>query len=412
MPENIFSNFEPVNESKVVSKGFDNIKPFFTSPFGPSRLFTAICQGKRVIIKTLKPEFAEDDLCRENLKKEYELTSQLDNRFVRKALGFENIQGLGDCIIMEYIDGKSLAEHIRVGTLNEKQVKNVIIDLCDGLNYMHRNGIVHCDLKPENVMVTANDFRVKIIDIGLPEREYKTDHELLIKENEFIAPELFKGEEVDPRSDVYSLGKIIEFIIERNMLDQFSGVATHCIQFSREQRFDTVMEVKSEITKGYSYLKIVLLVLALVLLGAAAYLYIPKFIEKSRAEKATRLAVDFSHEMEKINGETASLCEKYKLGSMDEAVDVPAAWKEDSLRFRQQLARFWSVDSLNQAAVMALEQQKQAIVTSRQHDLDALLVTGFRQATDSVAVTLKANAVSTDDAETLNLARQWYQTTH
>ena len=374
MSENIFSNFEPVNEPNVASKEYDNIKPFFASAFGHSRLFTAIYQGKKVIIKTLKPEFAQDEQCLKNLKKEYEFTSMLDNRFVRKALGYETIQGLGECIIFEYIDGKSLAEHVRVGTLNEKQVKSVIVDLCDGLNYMHRSGVVHCDLKPENILVTANDLRVKIIDIGLPETDYKTDHELLIKENEFIAPELFKGEEADPRSDVYSLGKIIEFIIERNMLDQYSSVATHCTQFSREQRFDNILAVKSEITKSHSYMKLILLAVALVILGVLAYVYIPKIIEKSRAEKETRLMVDFNHEVDKINAETEALCEKYKLVSLDEPVGVPAAWKEDSLRYRQQLDRFWTVDSLGQAAAVVIENQRKAIVYRRQQDRNALMV--------------------------------------
>lgn len=386
MADNIFSNFEPIDETKVVSKDFDNIEPFYASAHGHSRLFTAVYQGKKVIIKTLKPEFTQDEQSRKNLKKEYEFTSQLDNRFVRRTLGFESIQGLGESIILEYVDGKSLAEHVRIGTLNEKQVKNVIIDLCDGLNYMHRNGIVHCDLKPENVMITADSYRVKIIDIGLPETNYKTDHELLIKENEFIAPELFKGEEADPRSDVYSLGKIIEFIIARNMLDQFSSVATHCTQFSREQRFDNILAVKSEITKSHSYMKLVLLAVVLVTLGILAYVYIPKIVEKSKAEKAARLSVEFRHELDKVNAETASQCEKYKFTSLDESIAVPAAWKEDSLRYRQQLERFWSVDSLNRVAVGAIQNQKQAIAASRQRDFDALKQAQILQAADSIAL--------------------------
>ena len=412
MSENIFSNFEPVDETKAASKDFDNIKPFYASAYGPSRLFTAIYKGRKVLIKTLKAEFAQDDQCRENLKKEYEVTSQLDHKFIRKALGFEAIQGLGECIIFEYIDGKSLAEHVRVGTLNEKQVKSVLIDLCDGLNYMHQRGIIHCDLKPENIMVTANDNRVKIIDIGLLETEYKTDRELLIKENEFIAPELIKGEEGDPRSDIYSVGKIIEFIAERNMLSQFSSVATHCTQFSREQRFDSITEVRSLITKGYSVVKIILILLVLAVLGVAAYIYVPKIIEKNRTEKAERLTVDFSHEMDKINAETGALCEKYKLVSLAESVNVPEAWKNDSVRFSQQLAPFMGMDSLRQVAQVAFEQQKQAIVNSRQHDYDALLMTEFRQAKDSIAVAMRTNSTSLSDSLMLIQANQWYQKTH
>lgn len=388
-----------------------NINPFYVSVHGKSRLFTALYNGKKVIVKALKDEYIQDAKSRENLKKEYEITSQLEHRCIRKALGYENIQDLGDCIIYEYIDGKSLAEHVRVGTLNEKQIKSVLIDICDGLNYMHQRGIIHCDLKPENVMVTANDYRAKIIDIGLPETEYKTDRELLIKENEFIAPELIKGEECDPRSDVYSLGKIIEFIIERNMISQFTGVATHCTQFSREQRFDTIAEVRSVLTKGFSMLKIVLLILILAGVGVAAYLYVPKIIEKAKAEKAERLVVDFNHEMEKINAETKSLCEKYKLVSIDEQVDMPA-WKEDSVRISQQLAPFLSQETLREKAKNVIGNQKKAIIESRQHDFDALLMTEFRQATDSIAVRMKADAPESTDSLMFAMAHLWYQKTH
>ena len=362
---------------------YDNIKFFYASSHGHSRLFTAVYNGKKVVLKTLKEEFANDAQCLEDLKKEYEITSQLEHKFIRRALGFENVPSLGDCIVFEFVDGKTLAEHVRVGTLNEKQIKSVLIDICDALNYMHLRGIMHCDLKPENIMVTANDYRVKIIDIGLPETDYKTDHELLIKENEFIAPELFKGEEADQRSDVYSLGKIIEFIIERNMLSQYSGVATHCTQFSREQRFDSIMEVRSLLTKGTSALKIILVLVVLAIIGAAAFIYVPKIIEKSRIEKEERLAVEFSHELEKINAETTALCEKYKLTSLEEPVGLPAAWKEDSVRFSQQLAHFMSVDSLQKVAEQALENQRQTILKSRQDDHDALVKA--QQAVDSIA---------------------------
>ncbi|MBO4327949.1 MAG: hypothetical protein J5831_00900, partial [Bacteroidales bacterium] len=193
---------------------------------------------------------------------------------------------------------------------------------------------------------------------------------------------------------------------------QFKSVATHCTQFSREQRFDNIMEVKSYLTKGISAVKIVLLFLVLAALAVAAYLYVPKIIEKNRAEKAERLAVDFTHEMDKINAETAQLCERYKLTSLDEPVAVPAAWQEDSLRYCQQLTPFFGMDSLYQKAVTAFAQQKQAIAESRQHDFDALLMTEFRQATDSVALQLKANLVEPSDSLMFVLANRWFEKKH
>lgn len=370
----IFSSFEPVEETKNVSSDYSDIKPLCASTHGPSRIFTANYKGKKVIVKTLKPEFAQDNQCRENLKKEFETTSQLDHKLIRKALAFELIQGLGECIVLEYVDGKTLAEHVRVGTLNEKEIKSVLIDLCDALTYMHKRGVVHCHLKPENIIVTANDSRAKIIDIGLPDTEYKSDRELLIKENEFIAPELIKGEDADPRSDVYSLGKIIEFIIDRNMLRQYKNVATHCTQFSREQRFDSVAEVRSLITKGFSVVKVILILVALVAVGVAAYVYIPRIIEQSRIEKEERLAVDFEREVQKINAQQPQLCAKYRLNSLADDLDMPDDWKSDSVKLSQQLAPFLDVESLRPQAIQVIEDQKQAIIQRRQRDFDSLLM--------------------------------------
>ena len=383
----IFSNFEPVDEAKAVSGDYGNIKPFHASVHGPSRLFTATYKGRKVVLKTLKPEFTQDEKCRENLKKEYEITSQLDHKYIRKALGFENVDGLGECIAFEFIEGKSLAEHVRVGTLNEKEIKSLLVDICDALNYMHQRGIFHCDLKPENILVTTNDCHPKIIDIGLPETEYKTDRELLIKENEFIAPELIKGEEADPRSDVYSLGKIIEFIIERNMLSQYRSVATHCTQFSREQRFDSISEVRSLITKGFSAVKLIILFVVLAAIAVAAYMYVPKFIEKSRIEKEERLAVDFERDAEKIKAETPALCEKYRLHSLADSLEMPGTWKADSIRLSQQLAPYLEIESLHERALLVIENQKQAILKSRQHDYDSLLMLKTFATPDSVTVT-------------------------
>ena len=118
------------------STDYTDLRLIHTSRYGNSRVYTANCNGKKVIVKALKEEYAKDLACKESLKQEYETTSFLENKYIRKALDFVQIEGLGDCIIFEYIDGKSLAEHVRVGTLSEKQVKNILAEVCDGLYYM------------------------------------------------------------------------------------------------------------------------------------------------------------------------------------------------------------------------------------------------------------------------------------
>ena len=388
------------------SNDYLDLRPLHASHYGNSRIFTAKNNGKKVIIKTLKADRADNAQCRASLRNEYDTTASLDNKFVRKALDFVQIEGLGDCIVFEYIEGKSLAEHVRVGTLSEKQVKNVLVDVCDGLAYLHRNQVVHSNLTPENIMVTADGCRAKLIDLGIPETDPTADRELLIKEMELVAPEIIKGEDFDSRADIYSLGKIIEFISERNISKQFLSVATHCTQFSREQRYDNISEVRSGITKGHPVVKIVVLLLLLALLGVLAFIYVPKISANVMKERAERREADFNREIGNIQSELPNLCEKYRLTSLTEALATD--WSEDSARFAQVLTPFFGSEDYKARAMQTLNDQRTAIESSRQNDFNQLLLNEFKNASDSLAVALKAAMPDSTDRQMLIEAEKWY----
>ncbi len=388
------------------STDYTDLRPLHTSRYGNSRIYTANFNGKKVIVKALKEEFANDASCKASLKQEYEITSMLENKYIRKALDFVKIEGLGDCIIYDYIEGKSLAEHVRVGTLSEKQVKSILAEVCDGLYYMHRNGVVHCNLSPENIMVTANDFRARLIDIGIPETKQDADRELLIKEMEFVAPEIIKGEDVDARADVYSLGKIMEFIGERNISKQFGAVATHCTQFSKEQRFDSISDVRSAISKGHSFVRIIILVVVAAIFAVLAFIYVPKIKANVEKERAQRLAVEFSRQVEQMQGELPQLCEKYALKSLSEPIAVD--WTDDSLRFVEGLVQYLAMDDYKAKAIKAIEGQRKGIEQRRQADFDQLLLNEFKTSTDSIAEQMRTALEEPTDARLLEEARKWY----
>ena len=394
MSENNFSN------------DYTDLRLIHTSRYGNSRVFTANFHGKKVIVKTLKKEFVDDAACQASLKQEFETTSMLDNKYIRKVMDFVHVEGLGDSIIFEYIDGKTLAEHVRVGTLSEKQVKGILTEICDGLYYMHRNGLVHCNLSPENVMVTANDYRVKIIDIGIPETRLDADRELLIKEMEFVAPEIIKGEDIDSRADIYSLGKIMEFIGERNISKQFHAAATHCTQFSKEQRFENISDVRSAITKGHSFVKLIILVVVAAILAGLAFIYVPKIKASVEKERAERLAVDFGREVEKIQGQLPELCKKYELKSLSDPTVFD--WSEDSLKLVEELIQYFALDNYKGKALQLLNQQRVGIEKSRQSDFDKLLLNEFKSTNDSIAVLMRSALVEPTDDMLLDEARKWY----
>ena len=388
------------------STDYTDLRLLHTSRYGNSRVYTASFNGKKVIVKTLKEEYANDPACKASLKQEYETTSMLENKYIRKALDYVKIEGYGDCIIFEYIDGKSLAEHVRVGTLSEKQVKSILAEVCDGLYYMHRNGVVHCNLSPENIMVTANDCRARLIDIGVPETKQDADRELLIKEMEFIAPEIIKGEDYDARADVYSIGKIMEFIGERNISKQFSAVATHCTQFSREQRFDSISDVRSAISKGHSLVKIIILAVVAIIVAALAFIYVPKIKANVEKERAQRLALEFSRQVEQIQGELPQLCEKYALKSLSEPIAVD--WTEDSLKLVESLMQYLAMDDYKAKAMQTIENQRVGIERRRQADFDQLLLDEFKNSTDSIAMEMRTALEEPTEARLLEEAKKWY----
>ncbi len=388
------------------SKDYTDLRLIHTSRYGNSRVFTANYNGKKVIVKALKKECADDAACRASLKQEFETTSILDNKYIRRALDFVQIEGMGDCIVFEYVEGKSLAEHVRVGTLSEKQVKSVLAEVCEALYYLHRNGIVHCNLNPDNIMVTANDYRVKLIDIGVPETKQEADRELLIKEMEFVAPEIIKGEDFDSRADIYSIGKIMEFIGERNISKQFSAVATHCTQFSREQRFDNISDVRSAITKGHSFVKLIIVAVVLAILAGLAVIYVPKIKANVEKERAERLAVDFGREVEKIQGQLPELCEKYEMKSLGEGLKFD--WSEDSLKMVEGLIQYLALDEYKDRALQTLQQEREGIAKSRQADFDRLLLDEFKTTTDSIANKMRSALVEPTDEMLLNEAKKWY----
>ena len=155
---------------------FLNIKEIETK--GYSSLHTATYLGKKVILKGLKPEFKNERFYQDLLKKEFEISRSLDHPNIVKTIDFQNIPILGDCIVMEYIEGLTLTEFIeghKVTKSQNRKEKNVyekiFNELLDAMEYFHSKQIIHRDLKPSNILITNNGNNVKIIDFGLSDAD-------------------------------------------------------------------------------------------------------------------------------------------------------------------------------------------------------------------------------------------------
>ena len=255
------------NNSEMISS-FHSIKEIETK--GYSCLYTATQFGKKVILKGLKPEFKKERFYQDLLKKEFEISYSLDHPNIVKIIDFQNILNIGDCIVMEYVEGVTLREFVegrKVARSQGRKAKEffekIFNELLDAMEYFHSKQIIHRDLKPDNILITNNGNNVKIIDFGLSD----ADDYVILKQaagtRKYAAPEqLIPNNTIDCRADIYSLG----IILKNNFPKSYHKIAEKCAQQDKEKRFSSVNDIrnfikKKKITKITATVSLILLLL-------------------------------------------------------------------------------------------------------------------------------------------------------
>jgi serine/threonine-protein kinase len=170
-----------------------------------------------IAVKTLRSELASDQVLRERFRREAQSAASLSHRAIIAVhdTGEDMAGPVGlPYIVMEYHDGRTLDVLLRDGTRLRPDMALEITDgILDALDYSHRHGIVHRDIKPSNVMVTrAGD--VKVMDFGIARSMSGSQSTLtqtaeVVGTAQYMSPEQARGERVDARSDLYSLGCLL-----------------------------------------------------------------------------------------------------------------------------------------------------------------------------------------------------------
>jgi serine/threonine protein kinase/Flp pilus assembly protein TadD len=167
--------------------------------------------GEKIALKFIRPEAGLDKKSLERFSNELKLARKIRHKNVCQMFDLGEDQGTR-YITMEYVHGEDLKQLIRkVGRLSPGQAIGIARQVCDGLEEAHKLGVVHRDLKPQNIMVDE-DGKARIMDFGIARSlsgKSITGAGVMIGTPEYMSPEQVEGKEVDQRSDIYSLGVIL-----------------------------------------------------------------------------------------------------------------------------------------------------------------------------------------------------------
>ena len=163
--------------------------------------YDARINGVRVFIKKLKPEYAGNPIHLNAFRKEYEVGANL--RHTSLPI-YRDLRG--DAIIMEYIDGRTLARMIQDNDTwfqDDRNIEKIMSQLLDVVDYLHQHGVVHCDLKPDNIMVTFGTGSVVLVDL---DKSYTDARDLTPgTAMHYDLPDSSSG---SPEADLRGLGRI------------------------------------------------------------------------------------------------------------------------------------------------------------------------------------------------------------
>jgi eukaryotic-like serine/threonine-protein kinase len=234
-----------------------------------------------VALKVIRPDLAQDSGVLRRFKQELILARQVTHRNVIRIFDLAEADGV-KFITMEYIEGKDLRALLREkGKFSPSEAVGIIEQVCRALEAAHAEGVIHRDLKPQNIMLDS-EGKVSVMDFGIarsidPDSAGMTlTYGALVGTPEYMSPEQAKGETLDARSDLFSLGIIFYELLTGNspykgdttmaslykrtseparpprelvadLPDALSDMVLRCLEINREKRYASASEILADL---------------------------------------------------------------------------------------------------------------------------------------------------------------------
>ncbi len=192
---------------------------------GPYRIIEQLGQGcmatvfkayhpaldRYVAIKVLHPAFKEDPNFLARFQREARIVAKLEHPHIVPVYDFSEHKGMA-YLVMRYIEGETLKARLQGGSLPPERALEILKPVAEALAYAHEQGVLHRDIKPSNIMLTP-EGGIYLTDFGLARMaqsgEPTLSRDMMIGTPQYMSPEQAKGEEVDERTDIYSLGVLL-----------------------------------------------------------------------------------------------------------------------------------------------------------------------------------------------------------
>ena len=231
-------------------------------------VYTAKKFGKWLMLKTLKPQYRGIEKYEMMIEKEFDVRYNLAHAHIVMINDFEEVPGIGRCIITDDVYGDSLRKLINEKRITPKHIEQLRHQLVSAMDYIQSNHIVHHPIRPERIIFTENIGNLKLIDVGFDQKEHL--------------------EPTDAAEDIYNYGLVLKEVLDSvdEEYPNLRKIAERCTDPNPSRRYHDVQDLHLALerrTGNHLYLMIIIFLALMILFLAAIIIIEPQKINHQSA---------------------------------------------------------------------------------------------------------------------------------